>query len=331
MANRSIKGLVKIGKTTRDPELRAKELSQATGVAEPFYVAYSIEVDDCHSAEEYVHAILKGKGIAQSPNREFFEIPVRAAVEVLVSARQRLRAQRPQAALAGGCSDDDSAPQHPGAAIFGRAVEVYLGLGDEIADRKEGRRLFFDSKALNYPPAFTALAESFKSEAVSLATEGDHVGEQRALARAFDVLKEGARKGHGRCYVKMAELYQASGISGDPRRDPESAGKCRRKYFRSATFANDEDGTCRSGSLSINDAGLSRVAYARMYLFDVSLGLLPLDPEIREILVPLRAEILDDAKRIIDCLSGGDLAFLVTRQEDLESQVRFMRFIESVL
>jgi hypothetical protein len=62
MINPSMEGLVKIGKTTREPEFRAKELSQATGVATPFYVAFSIFVVDCHSAEEFVHAILEHKG-----------------------------------------------------------------------------------------------------------------------------------------------------------------------------------------------------------------------------------------------------------------------------
>lgn len=254
---------------------------------------------------------------------------MRVAVEVLVSAREEFRARGAQSGVPGGWPDEDSARQHSGAEIFGRAVEVYLGLGEEIADMKEGRRLFFDCKALNYPPAYTALAQSFKSEAVKLASEGDHAGERRALARAFEILKEGARKGHGRCYVKMAELYQASGTSWDPSRDPESACKCWRKYFRGATFAKDDDGTCLSGTLSINDAGLSRVAYARRYLFDVFLGLLPLDPGIREILVPLRAEILDHAKHIIDYLSSGDSGLSVSRHEDLELQVRFMKFIES--
>jgi hypothetical protein len=51
LINPSIPGLVKIGKTTRDPESRAKELSQATGVATPFYVAFSIEVADCHAIQ----------------------------------------------------------------------------------------------------------------------------------------------------------------------------------------------------------------------------------------------------------------------------------------
>lgn len=41
LVNPSMEGLVKIGKTTRDPESRARELSQATGVPTPFYVAFS--------------------------------------------------------------------------------------------------------------------------------------------------------------------------------------------------------------------------------------------------------------------------------------------------
>src|SRR5262249_49414721 len=51
LINASIKGLVKVGSTARDPEARAKELSAATGVAQPFTVVYSAYFNDCVAAE----------------------------------------------------------------------------------------------------------------------------------------------------------------------------------------------------------------------------------------------------------------------------------------
>ena len=95
MVNPSMEGLVKIGKTTREPEFRAKELSQATGVATPFYVAFNIFVSDCHSAEEYVHAVLEHKGFRNTTNREFFQMPLSQAIEVLMNRRVLRMAPKP--------------------------------------------------------------------------------------------------------------------------------------------------------------------------------------------------------------------------------------------
>lgn len=62
MINPLYEGLVKIGKTTKDPEIRAKELSSSTGVATPFIVVYKRLFNDCHSAEKLAHSLLTDKG-----------------------------------------------------------------------------------------------------------------------------------------------------------------------------------------------------------------------------------------------------------------------------
>ena len=61
LINPSLKGLVKVGKTSRNPEARAIELSSATGVPTPFIVGYEILVDDCDAAESFVHELLSIK------------------------------------------------------------------------------------------------------------------------------------------------------------------------------------------------------------------------------------------------------------------------------
>lgn len=57
LINPSMDGLVKIGKTTRDPSGRAKELSGATGVPSPFLLAYETLIGDCSAAEEFVYTL----------------------------------------------------------------------------------------------------------------------------------------------------------------------------------------------------------------------------------------------------------------------------------
>ena len=130
LLNPSIEGLVKIGKTTREPQSRAKELSQATGVATPFYVAFSIEVADCHSAEEYVYAILEHNGFKRTPNREFFEMPLQKAIEVLTLAQKELREQQVTNPSTSQQSPDETFSRHPGDAIYEMALNVYFGIDD---------------------------------------------------------------------------------------------------------------------------------------------------------------------------------------------------------
>jgi hypothetical protein len=81
-------GLAKVGRTTRDPTTRAGELSSATGVASPFILAYSQPVNDCISAERWVHSQLENAGFRHASNREFFNAPLHEIVPIVFGAAQ---------------------------------------------------------------------------------------------------------------------------------------------------------------------------------------------------------------------------------------------------
>lgn len=83
MINSSFEGLVKIGKTTRDPNERAKELSSATGVPTPFIVVYYKSFANCNLAEKQIHKYLEESGCRVNDNREFFNISTTKAIEVV--------------------------------------------------------------------------------------------------------------------------------------------------------------------------------------------------------------------------------------------------------
>ena len=221
LVNPSMEGLVKIGETTREPEERAKELSQATGVATPFFVAYSIVVGDCHSAEEYVHAVLECNGFKRSPNREFFQIPLRTAIEVLLAVEKELagRGPAPQKGeegenLPASTTTDLEEPleaEHPGQAVLIRAFDAYYGVGDEIEDKKEALRLLYQAKSLNFAAAYTSLAWHYNREGEDARRlANDETRAHQHHEQAIGVLKEGAQRGHGRCYIRMADMYMRS-------------------------------------------------------------------------------------------------------------------------
>lgn len=68
--NTAMPNTFKVGCTERSPHLRALELSNASGVPEPFCVICYIEVRDCQQVEREMHAFLSAYRV--SDRREFF-------------------------------------------------------------------------------------------------------------------------------------------------------------------------------------------------------------------------------------------------------------------
>ncbi len=83
LINPSFEGMVKIGKTTRDPNERAKELSATTGVPTPFILVYYKQFKDCNIAETEIHQILESNGYRVNENREFFKISSTEAIKLI--------------------------------------------------------------------------------------------------------------------------------------------------------------------------------------------------------------------------------------------------------
>jgi hypothetical protein len=82
LTNQVMPGLVKIGRTERDPVQRAKEL-RTTGVPAPFELVYSCLVSDCEETEKNIHILLSKRGVRHSPDREFFEVSCDEAIELI--------------------------------------------------------------------------------------------------------------------------------------------------------------------------------------------------------------------------------------------------------
>jgi len=89
MVNPSMPGLVKVGKTKRNPEERAKELSSVTSIPMKFIVIYKAEVNDCDAGEAYVHQLLSSKSKRVNEHREFFEVKPEEAVRAILDYQQQ--------------------------------------------------------------------------------------------------------------------------------------------------------------------------------------------------------------------------------------------------
>lgn len=82
LVNPSMQGIVKIGKTNRNPKDRVEELSNVTGVPTPFILVYQRAFNDVDTAERTIHQILESKGHRVSKNREFFNVEVHEVIDL---------------------------------------------------------------------------------------------------------------------------------------------------------------------------------------------------------------------------------------------------------
>ena len=90
LINPSMKGLLKIGKTKRNAEDRAAEISVGTGVPTEFVVAYEEPFQDSDKAELLIHDKLANFRV--SPNREFFRMELKDAIVAIREVADRLEA-----------------------------------------------------------------------------------------------------------------------------------------------------------------------------------------------------------------------------------------------
>ncbi len=81
LINPAFPSYVKIGKTTKDPEVRAKEISSGIGVPAKYEVAWDALVTDCDQVERIVHQKLAH--VRSTKDREFFAIQLKEAIPLL--------------------------------------------------------------------------------------------------------------------------------------------------------------------------------------------------------------------------------------------------------
>ena len=92
MSNPAHPGLVKIGQTSKDPELRRRDLS-STGVLEDFVLEYRVLTEDYDEIELEVHRQLIDSRYRQ--DREFFKIsPSEAISKIRKIAGEKIESEK---------------------------------------------------------------------------------------------------------------------------------------------------------------------------------------------------------------------------------------------
>lgn len=201
LINPSMEGLVKVGKTTKDPKGRADELSKATGVPTPFIVAYYLAVNDCNKAEDFVHTYLETRGYRVASNREFFNAPLNVTIDAILEYNINTSANIQNEMIVSNNGDFiDSltiANKTPWASTIQLADEYYLGYGDTIQDYFEAIKLYKQAAKLGSTEAYLKLGK-MHMHGYGCLEDGQ---------KSLEYFKEGAKQGDISCYAEMENLF----------------------------------------------------------------------------------------------------------------------------
>lgn len=287
MINPTLEGLVKIGKTTRNPHERAAELSAATGVAAPFIVVFDVFFEDCAGAESFVHTRLTQQNYRYSSNREFFTAPVNDAIKAVLEAQNLFSTGKNLPDDEDGDFFDDSNLGNPWDDVFELAEASCYGLDDTLQDYDEALNLYKQAAKLGSDLAYLQIGIIYRDEFNN-------------AQQALTYLKEGAKRGIVECYAEMPQIFFANG-------QIENAVKCWNRFFDAI-----------DSLLSHHTLG----RYCCNYVLQMKMNRLPLT--YQRSLVPVRDAIRDAAEDLLEtakAISDYDII------PHLEADLLFIRYI----
>ncbi|HWR35375.1 MAG TPA: GIY-YIG nuclease family protein [Clostridia bacterium] len=229
LINASMPNLLKVGRTTRPPEERVRELN-VTAVPTPFILAYKAFVRDSARAEQFVHTYLGTKGYRVSQQREFFNAPMDMVVDAIREAQRQHNCALDQDGrvyesvekTGFECTEGDE----PWAAVLRQADNFLYGFNGEVEDRKHAYELFVQAARLGAPEAYVELAQLHRN---------GYKGSESTTG-AIQWLRKGADAGNRWCWVELADIY----LSKSPGHI-ENARKCFRRFFAKADISTIDD------------------------------------------------------------------------------------------
>lgn len=189
MMNPSYNGMIKVGKTTKDPDERAKELSSATGVATPFIVVFKRLFNNCHTAEKIAHGILEERGCRVNDSREFFAIDIPDAINVILQIPDEEYYEEDDDLFEGKEEIDEDLGEY----FYDMGEKYYFGYDDTFVDEDVALLYYEKSASLGYSRAYEKMGEVWEGK-----------DDER---KALSCYKEGVNNSCFSCYAKLGRIY----------------------------------------------------------------------------------------------------------------------------
>lgn len=206
MINPSYEGMVKIGRSTREPQKRAAELSSATGVPTPFIVAYHIFVSDTNYTEKLLHTFFEEKGYKISNNREFFSAPLNEVVEIMATIKNNSDSENQANTVPtqiATSNNDDASISDLLNSLEEDALRYERGLDGYLEDYGEAINLYKKAAKLGSHNAYYRLGEIYRDEYESTGYKNHQL--------ALENFKKGVQLGSSESCAGMALLYLENG------------------------------------------------------------------------------------------------------------------------
>ncbi|WP_316569261.1 GIY-YIG nuclease family protein [Neobacillus sp. YIM B06451] len=267
LINPSLQGMVKIGKTKRDPAQRVDELSSATGIPTPFTLVYKEFFDDCSKAEKMIHGLLEQEGYRVSKNREFFDISIHESIKLIQSVAQNVNNHN-----FAGLSEtnyETTSQNTLAEELYEKAETYYYGYDDEFEDYE---------KALQYFIKAADLGHAYSAWHVAIM---HNLGEgcKKNPRIALEYYKKAATLGLNDSFVSMAEIYgdTESGLFS-----MNNALKCWKNYFEKYDFVYSPD----TSKLSNINTGVHLEKYVEFCLDnDITIQYLDILTEYKQLII----------------------------------------------
>lgn len=289
LINPSMPGLVKIGRTTRNPESREKELSQATGVPTPFIMVYYKYFVDCQFAEEYIHNVLSEFRITH--NREFFDVPIYEVIDLItkledstiISYDNRDNVQKKYDSNIDIAND-----------LLVKAYNLLWGLDNNLQDYSESLKLFNKAAKLGSIEAYHGIGCVYLYR------------EKMDIHKALEAFKKGAKLGDNYCYAEMALIYCYDLYH------MENSLKCWKNYFSNIS---------ESYKVTVNDYTLFRKYILQCYKYKIEI--LHMD-----ILALYKQEIIDEFDQYLDFIKSKYSEEHIEYNENMDARSFFEKIYD---
>lgn len=187
MINPSYQDFVKIGRTNKNPDERARELSSSTGVATPFILVYKREFSDCVLAEKTIHDILEERGCRVNNAREFFRISIPDAIELIMNLPDT------SSSFDYIVEDEIESIENLAQTYYDKAEDYYYGLNDTFEDKENALYYYEKSAELGCIKAYRQIGKIWK--------------EKGNVYKAVRVFQEGGKNRDFCCYAELGNIY----------------------------------------------------------------------------------------------------------------------------
>ncbi|MGM1461496.1 GIY-YIG nuclease family protein [Bacillus cereus group sp. BceL310] len=248
LINPAIPEMVKVGMTTRDPEDRVEELSSATGVPNQFILVYKERFVDCVLAEKMAHEILEARGCRVAQNREFFNVAIPEAINVVLEVKKHLQEHKSVETNTNKLAVKSTQTDNIKDLISGlleTAKSHYFGTNDTLEDHKEATKLFKKAAKLGSGEANRFLGDmilGLEDRSWYYGNISNKINKSSlVIEKALECYKQGQKNGDRVCIARMGNVYSASFGEGGMSYHLENSFKCWELYIKKIRSDGAED------------------------------------------------------------------------------------------